>query len=292
MLTAGEGTCQLLPECEVHPTKLLGRGSYATVWEFEYKGKKYAAKKYNFDPQSSDFLNFRSFTRDHEVLGRSSHKNIVSYYGICTLVDQASTKSLVIAMERMEKALSTYLKEEKKISLPTKFRILHDVASGLHHLHIHGIIHRDLTANNVLLTYDGTDEVAKIGDFGNSRIVDLSKLAPLTSKPGTIDYMPPEALEGGDYDEKLDIFSYAHLGIYIFIQESPHSLLAHNYKKAGKFIPRTEVERREKHLKKVRLQLRGGDRHPFYIMLTECLDNEAEERPGCKKVLECIEQTN
>ena len=264
----------------------MGRGAYADVLEVEYKGEIYAAKKYDFDPQKLGF-NLQAFSREHEILTRIRHKNVVSYYGICTLVE-GSAKSVVIVMERMEKALSTYLTEEKEISLPTKFRILHDIASGLHYLHSHGIIHCDLTANNVLL-HDG---VAKIGDFGNSRIVDLSKLAPLTSQPGTIDYMPPEAMEGGYYDEKLDIFSYAHLGIYIFIQKSPHNLLAHNYREEGKFIPRTEVERREKHLKKVKLQLRGGDRHPFYIMLTECLDNEAEERPGCKKVLECIEQTN
>ncbi|CAI8019243.1 Receptor-type tyrosine-protein phosphatase alpha [Geodia barretti] len=83
---------------------------------------------------------------------------------------------------------------------------------GLQHLHQQkpAIIHRDLTANNVLLK----NGVAKIGDFGNSRIVDLKTSEPLTTRPGTIDYMPPEAMEGGLYNEKLDIFSYSHLVIH------------------------------------------------------------------------------
>ena len=261
----------------------MGRGAYADVLEVEYEGEIYAAKKYDFDPQKLGF-NLRAFSREHEILTRIRHKNVVSYYGICTLVE-GSAKSVVIVMKKMDKNLDTYLTGEKEISLPTKFQILHDIASGLHHLHIHDIIHRDLTANNVLL-HDG---VAKIGDFGNSRIVDLSKLAPLTSKPSAVDYMPPEAMEGGDYDEKLDIFSYGHLGIHIFIQEQPHKLLAYNYRKGGKFIARTEVERREKHLKRARSQL-GSDRHPFYILLIQCLDDEAEERPDCKTILECIER--
>ena len=261
----------------------MGRGAYADVLEVKYKGKIYAAKKYDFDPQKlSDYL--QAFSQEHEILTRIRHKNVVSYYGICKLVEGAA-KSVVIAMERMEKNLDTYLTEEKEISLPTKFQILHDIASGLHHLHFHDIIHRDLTTTNILLTSSG---VAKIGDFGNSQIIDLSKCEPLTSRPGTIDYMPPEAMEGGKYTVKLDIFSYGHLGIYICIQERP-KLLSYTYRKNGKFLFRTEAERREKHLKKVRSQL-GGDQHPFYILMIKCLNDEAEERPGCKTILECIER--
>ena len=251
--------------------------------EVKCKGEIYAAKKYDFDPRKlSD--NLQAFSREHEILTRIRHKNIVSYFGICKLVE-GSAKSVVIAMERMEKDLSTHL-GEKEIDLPTKFRILRDVASGLHHLHsqIPIIIHRDLTASNILLTSDG---VAKIGDFGNSRIVDLcSKSDPLTSRPGTGDYMPQEALEH-TYTEKLDIFSYGHLAIHIIIQERP-KLLPYSYKKDGHLIARTEVQRREKHLESLRKKL-GGDEHPFYIMVIQCLDDEPKKRPGCKEILECIE---
>ena len=258
----------------------MGSGSYGDVLEVEREGKIFAAKKYRSSTSPS---NMKVFGQEIQVFGQIRHPNIVSYYGLCCIRKESSTAML---MERMEKNLAKCLEEEKIMPLHIKFRILHDVASGLRHLHSRGIIHRDLTANNVLLTSDG---VAKIGDFGNSRIVDLSKLAPLTSKPSAVDYMPPEAMEGGDYDEKLDIFSYGHLGIHIFIQEQPHKLLPYNYRKGGKFIARTEVERREKHLKRVRSQL-GSDRHPFYILLIQCLDDEAEERPDCKTILECIER--
>ena len=64
----------------------------------------------------------------------------------------------------------------------------------------------------------------KIGDFGNSQIVNMYVAAPGThpsALPGTMNYMPPEAQEGGgEFDEKFDIFSLGHLGIYVTIQSA------------------------------------------------------------------------
>ena len=244
--------------------------------EVECEGKIFAAKKYRSSTSPS---NMKVFGQEIQVFGQIRHRNIVSYYGLCH-IEQSST---AILMERMEKNLAKCLEEEKIMPLHIKFRILHDVASGLRHLHSHGIIHRDLTANNVLL-HDG---VAKIGDFGNSRIIDLcSNSDPLMTKHGDIGFVPPEAY-GSTYTEKWDIFSYGHLAIHIFIQERP-KIRPPNYRRGGKLCARTEFERREEHLERVRSQL-GGDRHPFYILLIKCLDDEAEDRPGCKEILECIE---
>ena len=80
------------------------------------------------------------------------------------------------------------------------------------HAHDPQIIHRDLTAKNVLLT---SSLVAKITDLGNSRIVTLQpgQLARTLSRlPGTLAYMPPEALSSSArYGPSLDIFSFGHL---------------------------------------------------------------------------------
>ena len=186
-------------------------------------------------------------------------------------------------MERMDKNLTTYLRDP--VTLSQKYTLLYDVAKGLNHLHSQkpAIIHRDLTAGNVLLTSDG---VAKISDFGNSRMVDLSATPELlTSSPGTLDYMPPEAMEGGKYDERLDMFSYGHLAIHVMIQRRPHPLLRPTYFEGGKLIPRTEVERRQRYLSKVETILVGGVQDPFYLIIVKCLQDEPQFRPSCKKVL-------
>ena len=70
------------------------------------------------------------------------------------------------------------------------------MALGLHYLHTRSpaVIHRDLSANNVLLSPDMT---AKISDLGMAKILNLSiqKLVEtMTKAPGTLAYMPPEAL--------------------------------------------------------------------------------------------------
>ena len=193
--------CERLPNIVVTPTgNRLGFGSYGDVEEVEYKGKKYAAKKYRYGNAGT----LKPFGREIGILMEIKHKNVVSYFGLCSLGRGGPT---VLVMEKLDTNLSTFL-EQKSILLSRKFSLLHDVACGLTHLHTHdpAIIHRDLTATNVLLDSKG---IAKIADFGNSRMVDLKATPDLmTSNPGTLDYMPPEALEGNMYNAILLLPQY------------------------------------------------------------------------------------
>ena len=270
-----------LPTCTVHPTGVvLGHGSYGDVVEVEYSGKKYAAKKYRHVAVKNQI---GVFGREHEILARSRHHNIVPYYGVCTLSPDNTT---VIVMERMEMNLSVYLEDKNNVimTLQCKLQILHDVARGLHYLHTQkpAIIHRDLTATNVLLNSKG---VAKIGDFGNSCMVDLTTPELLTSNPGTLDYMPQEALEGGAYNTTLDVFSFGHLSIYVVLQHRPYPLLRHIYREHGKLIPRTEMDRRAAYLDETKSKL-GGDQHPLYSTIIRCLQDEPNMRPSCGDILQ------
>ncbi|CAI8047411.1 Receptor-like serine/threonine-protein kinase SD1-7, partial [Geodia barretti] len=238
---SGEGDCSYLPNTTVEPTGVsLGEGAYGEVCEVSYKGNIYAAKKYKIS-KKEELINLhkrlKAFVQEVQIPLLISHPNIVPYCGVCRLKGDGDNP--VIVMERMDKNLTEYLKEGL-ITLDKKFRVLLHVAKGLQHLHQQkpAIIHRDLTANNVLLK----NGVAKIGDFGNSRIVDLKTSEPLTTRPGTIDYMPPEAMEGGLYNEKLDIFSYSHLAIHVIIQTYPLPKNPTFYDGAT-LVPRTEVKR-------------------------------------------------
>ena len=245
----------------------MGFGSYGDVEEVEYKGKKYAAKKYKYP-------NLKPFGREVEILMEIKHRNIVSYFGLCSLRRGGPT---VLVMEKLDTNLNTFLEQKPIIPLSRKFSLLHDVACGLTHLHTHkpAIIHRDLTATNVLIDSKG---VAKIADFGNSRMVDLKATPDLmTSNPGTLDYMPPEALEGNLYTEKIDVFSYGHLAIHTIIQHRPHPLLRPVSTEAGKKIARSEIERREKYMRKA-MQLLKKD-HPFLHVIKWCLQDDPNDRP-------------
>jgi serine/threonine protein kinase len=144
------------------------------------------------------------------------HPNIVQFLGICQLPG-SSLPALVT--ELMDSSLHKFLVDpnmKDAVPISHKKSILEDVTRGLIYLHKNEIVHRDLTANNVLLT---PSLVAKIADLGNSRFLPKEDFVKLTSRPGTVVYMPPEAFTK-DYTHKLDIFSFGHLVLFTMIQVS------------------------------------------------------------------------
>ena len=160
------------------------------------------------------------FVQECQLMSDLHHPNITKFLGILLSADQLP----VLVMEKLDGSLDSLLESIPNIPLTLKLSILEDVAKGLLYLHQHDpqIIHRDLTAKNVLLT---TSLVAKVTDFGNSRFATLQpgQLAKtLTSFPGTLVYMAPEALiEGSNqarYGPSLDIFSFGHLALFIGLQ--------------------------------------------------------------------------
>ena len=158
------------------------------------------------------------YLQECQIMSDLRHPNIALFMGLCFL-DNSQLPLLV--MERLEGSLDDLLETVPHILLILKRSILEDVARGLLYLHKHNplIIHRDMTAKNVLLT---SSLVGKITDLGNSRIVDIQpgQLAQTLSRnPGTLVYMPPEALTAASrYGPSLDIFSFGHLGLFVGLQ--------------------------------------------------------------------------
>ena len=160
------------------------------------------------------------FVQECQLMSDLHHPNIVKFLGISFL---PNSHLPVLVMEKLDGNLDSLLESVPNIPLMLKLSVLEDVAKGLLYLHQHNpqIIHRDLTAKNVLLT---TSLVAKITDFGNSRFANLQpgQLAKtLTSFPGTLVYMSPEALTEGAparYGPSLDIFSFGHLALFVGLQ--------------------------------------------------------------------------
>ena len=146
------------------------------------------------------------------------HPHIVQFLGVCFL--EGSTLP-VLVMERLDSSLDDLLETSPGLPLALKQSLLADVARGLLYIHTRNtpIVHRDLSARNVLLT---SSLVAKISDLGNARIVNLQsgQLArTLTRLPGTVSYMPPESFDGGSqYGPRLDIFSFGHLALFTLTQ--------------------------------------------------------------------------
>ena len=154
---------------------------------------------------------------------RLDHPNVVRSLGFY-FSQESLFPSLV--MELLPYCLCKML-EQKIIPYDYKPFILADVASGLHYLHSNSIMHRDLTANNILLTEEWT---AKIADFGQAKVITLKDFAKHTSVPGNATYMPPEAKplcssssapQQLEYNYSIDVFSFGVLILHTYLERFP-----------------------------------------------------------------------
>ena len=194
-----------------------------TVHKVEVNGEICAGKKIH-----EELLNVshgewkhihKKYQQECKIMSSLQHSNLTQFCGLCFLPD---SKVPILLMERLEGSLDNLLETVPNILLSLKRSILEDVARALMYLHTHKpqIIHRDLTAKNVLLT---SSLMAKVSDFGNARIIDLQsgQLSQTPSRmPGTILYMPPEAFDktSSYYGPSLDIFSFGHLALFVGVQ--------------------------------------------------------------------------
>ncbi len=218
----------LLPN--VRPTgRELGTGSYGTVEEVDVDGLVCAGKKIHDALVEAGNPNISErYVDECQLMSDLRHPHLVQFLGICFL---PPSRLPVLVMEKLHSSLDDLLTRHTRhppllpttdIPLGLKRSFFVDIARGLLFLHRHSpspVIHRDLSAKNVLLN---PSMVAKISDLGNSRIVDIQpgQLARTLSRvPGTPVYMPPEAFDNRSrYGPRLDLFSFGHLALYTLIQ--------------------------------------------------------------------------
>ena len=214
------------------------------------------------------------------------HPNIVQFIGVYYT---PGSRVPTLVMELMPLSLASALERYPDIPSHVKNVILLDVSLGLYFLHDRTppIIHRDLTANNVLLTESMR---AKIADLGVARIVNINPAQMsmrMTAAPGTPCYMPPEAFIAKPvYDAKLDVFSMGNLIVHVSIQEWPIPLMemfCPDPYHPGRLIAVTEVDRRVDYLDRM------GEGHPLTALATRCLQNDLRLRPTTSEIVQGVE---
>ena len=257
-----------------HNGVVIGSGAFSEVIEVYSGHQTFAGKVFK-----SQFVSriHQKLVKEINTMMDIDHQNIVQCKGVGFLENCTMP---IILMERLKCSVYNYLLVEKNVSMKVKVSILLDTASGLKYLHSRtpAIIHRDLTAKNVLLD---SELRAKITDFGNSRIIDLdpeSTPETLTSLPGTLQYMPPEAQ--GDcvsYDPSLDMFSFGHLSLFTITQTQVTLLPPTYMDDDGMVHGRSEVKRREEFVKSAEQML--SEIPSLVKIIKQCLHNSPAQRP-------------
>ena len=251
----------------------LGRGSYAAVVELDYRGLKCAGKKIHqtLSEQGVSY-SLNRFAEECHLLSQTRHPNVVQFLGVY-FGRKGTIPALV--MEFLPTNLSSCVDNYGILPKEISYSVLHDVSLGLNYLHNQTPpnIHRDLSANNVLLTPNMT---AKISDLGVAKILNLTPLqmSHMTATPGTPTYMPPEVMVADPrYNTSMDVFSYGIMMIHVFSGEWPHPKVGQVHVGSdGKLIPVSEAERREVYLHTI------GQDHPLMDLILRCISNDPPKR--------------
>ena len=294
----------------------LGGGSYGRVDEVAIPVGA-AAKTIYGVLQDRDETNGQlpkaatEFVRECQLMSTLRHPNIVLFLGVCFFPD---SRLPALVMERLLTSLHDLLDPEippppgapsplSFFTMDLKCSVLYDVASGLAYLHGQSppIIHRDLSARNILLN---SRMVGKLADLGVARIVPrMRAAATMTKGPGASVYMPPEAVapaasnkDRSKYDASIDVFSLGVVAIFTIGGTFPCDPEAQAYldEESGLLVARTELQRRSVYMRDVNAQLRAcgqlrGD-HPLIRLIQQCLHNSPHKRPSIGEVPRLLEE--
>jgi len=205
--------------------------------------------------------------REVEIQSHLRHPNILRLYGyfhdtsrVYLILEFAPKGELYSELQRCgtfnDQRSATYVME---------------LADALHYCHSKNVIHRDIKPENLLL---GPNGELKIADFGWSVHTPSSRRSTLC---GTLDYLPPEMIEGRTHDEKVDLWSLGVLCYELLVGKPPFETTTHEdtYRKIARVefsFPehvgtgaRDLICRLMKHNPLLRLPTKGVMIHPWVV---------------------------
>ncbi|UJR24523.1 hypothetical protein I4U23_005898 [Adineta vaga] len=261
--------------------EVLGRGGFGYVCKaiWQTKNRQVACKVIEVSGASSNSHQLqRSFLLELAAYRELSGPYILRTYGYATRElssnrIRGSTTQFMILMELMGRGSFQNVldNEPNKLSLRRKLTMCRQVASGMRRIHQHGMIHRDIRPDNILIT---DNYVAKIGDMGIARVLDPNGRQ---TQLGCLQFMPPEffrdSIDGrAKCDEKLDIYTYG-LTLNQIFTETLHDFRL-NRSPSRIILTKTS---------------------PIFYeeIISKCIENDSKQRPTAieiEKTLEFYEQ--
>ncbi len=196
----------------------IGRGGMAVVYRALDRRlkRRVAIKVLPPDLAFRDDVRQR-FLREAEMSAQLGHPNIVPIYS----VDERGGVSFFVMALIDGETLAERLKREPRPPLADVRRILHDVADALAYAHAHGVTHRDIKPDNIML--DARSGRPVVTDFGIARAAEAdSRLTVTGVAVGTPAYMSPEQAMGeSEIDGRSDIYSLGVVGYLMLAGRLP-----------------------------------------------------------------------
>lgn len=183
----------------------VGSGGMADVYKARcHKLNRFVAIKI-LKPEYSDDKNFvEKFRNEAQSAAGLSHPNIVNVY------DVAEDEGLYyIVMELIEGiTLKKFIERKGRLEIRDAVGIAIQIAQGMEAAHANHIIHRDIKPQNIIISREGK---VKVTDFGIAKATSSNTVT--SNAMGSVHYISPEQVRGGNSDEKSDIYS---LGVTLY----------------------------------------------------------------------------
>lgn len=266
----------------------IGRGGMGAVYRARhiYLDKQRAIKVVHRSlTESEDFVN--RFIREAKVLSELNHPNVVQLYDFGMLDD--NTFFMVMELIQGETVIER-IQREGRLSAETSVRIVREAALGLWSAHKKGIIHRDISPDNLILVQNESGyEITKVVDFGIAKPLheDTGRFTMTNFFIGKPEYSSPEQCgtlkDNESLDQRSDIYS---LGVTFFqmltgrlpfLASTPQGyLLKHaneNPKAPSTYLPHGEIPKALDALVMKMLTKRREDRQRNLEKVIEELDN-------------------
>ena len=179
----------------------IGQGGMATVYRASdlNLGREVAVKV--LQETIANDPDFRErFRREARAASVLNNPNIVQVYD---LIESPEGTCIVMELVRGED-LRSLLKRSGRLSLDRSINIILDVLNALQDAHQHGLVHRDISARNVLI---GEHDEVKVSDFGIARVLGERTLTQTGELIGSVEYISPEQANGEEADFRSDVYS-------------------------------------------------------------------------------------
>ncbi|KAG0477466.1 hypothetical protein HPP92_013901 [Vanilla planifolia] len=269
--------------------RILGHGGNGTVYKgiLHETGHVVAIKKSHL----VEAVQIEQFVNEVVLLSKVIHKNVVRIVGCCL-----ETAVPLLVYEYVPNGTLHYHLHVRRGSLSweSRLRIASETSGALAYLHsaiARPIFHRDVKAANILLD---DNYMAKVSDFGASRLIPLDQAQVTTLVQGTLGYLDPEYFQSGQLTEKSDVYSFGVVLAEMLTGQKPLStqrpLVEMNL--AICFLLKMKEGKLDEIIEqRVKNEARKEQVEAIAEVAKRCLRLKGEERPTMREVAAEIDRT-
>ncbi|KAI9504661.1 kinase-like domain-containing protein [Coemansia spiralis] len=211
--------------------RVLGKGKFGRAYLAREKKTNFiCALKVMFKAELQESKIEKQLRREVEIQNHLRHPYILRLYGY--FHDEKRVYLILEYAARGE--MYKLLQRQGSFTEPEAAKYIAQIANALEYLHSKNVIHRDIKPENLLLNANGD---LKISDFGWSVHAPNSRRRTLC---GTLDYLPPEMVEGRDHSASVDLWSLGVLAYEFLVGVPPFEDL-HSHKATYRRIAKVDL---------------------------------------------------